>query len=142
MVVSHIDGRLRIRDNAIKNPSIVSALEDIFKEEKGIIEMLINQRVGSMLIFYDSTITDFKGIIKIITPYLNAKKDPDKPALEGALINKGRSLVSRLGRRMLPNIGMLISLALTVISVMIGGKGLHGIAGLFFMGFLGMHILN
>lgn len=77
MVVSHIDGRLRIRDNAIKNPNVAFAVEDVLKGNEGVIEASVNQRVGSVLINYDLAITDIKKIMRMITPYLNAGESLD-----------------------------------------------------------------
>lgn len=142
MVVSHIDGRLRIRNDAIKIPFVASAIEDILKGNRGIIEVSANQRVGSILINYDLAITDIKKIIRIITPYLNARENPDMAGQEAGSMGKRPFSGSGIRRRILSNIGMFVSLTITIISLMIGSKGLHGMAGLIFIALLGMHILN
>lgn len=136
MIVSSVDGRLRIRDDALRNPSTARALEKRLLALKGIVEVKINQRIGSLLVLYDEAVTGIKGIRDAVAGYLDVRR----PIRDTVVRKRGkeRSVIRRISKKV-SNIGMLASLAFSVIAAILGAEGLHVASGALFLFFFAMH---
>ena len=55
MIASFIEGRVRLRANALKNPEKLKQLEDAVKAHDGVLGTFANPRTGSLLVEYDPT---------------------------------------------------------------------------------------
>jgi hypothetical protein len=53
MIVSSIDGRIRIRREALKDPSAVNLALNFMKSRDGVLDFVSNLKTGSLLITYD-----------------------------------------------------------------------------------------
>lgn len=72
MVASFIDGRIRIRDEALILRSLACNIQDALLKNKGITRASVNPRAGSLLVNYDTAEMNREGIIGLIAGYLNA----------------------------------------------------------------------
>lgn len=131
MIVSLVDGRVRIRDEAFKTHSVTSSLKSRLTSAKGVEGVTANPRAGSILIIYDSAATSIQNIIDAVKGYINisaTKKPLDKRKVKSVSI------------RRIINIGMFASLFMSLVGMATGFMKLHLIAGLMFVGFLGIHL--
>jgi len=136
MITSFIDGRLRIRDESLKNPSTAENLRKVLFEVKGVSAVEINRRVGSFLVIYDKAVTGIMKIVEAASAYLNMKE-----MINDAVQRKKKKTAvakKRIVRRV-SNIGMFLSLAASVIAAIVGGKFLHIAAGIAFLIFFATH---
>ena len=53
MIASFIEGRVRLRADALRNPEKLQLLEDAVKAQDGVLSTLANPRTGSLLVEYD-----------------------------------------------------------------------------------------
>lgn len=54
MLVSSIDGRLRLRDGSLKDPRVAARAESLLQANSAVRSICCNPRTGSMLVEYDS----------------------------------------------------------------------------------------
>lgn len=139
MIVSSIDGRVRVRNTMLQHPEAAAAVKKGLASIEGISDVSINHRVGSMLIIYDPCAADIKKITDTISGYMNVKDgkktvrtNRDKRGLPFAITRKRAKL--------LVNAGMAASLLISLAGIALKLKKLHAIAGLLFVGLLGIHI--
>jgi hypothetical protein len=130
MITSFIDGRIRIRDEKLESIAVVSHIEKRLSQLKGIVYVSINRRTRSLLIFYDKTILRLEQVLHVLADYLDIAKAE----------NKRR--ISCIADRKIVNLGMLVSLALSMLGAVADIAALHITAGIIFLGFLGLHIFR
>jgi hypothetical protein len=56
MIASFIDGRIRLRDRALKDPANMDLLRGFIGAQRGILDLRANSRTGSLLVYYDPTV--------------------------------------------------------------------------------------
>lgn len=130
MIVSSIDGRVRIKDKKLKASDIVSKIKNKLLQNEGIKDIYTNHRTGSLLILYDRTILRLEQILYVLADYIEITKTQ---------YSKGINLFAN---RKIINHGMLLSFALSMFGAIADVSGLHIIAGGIFLGFLALHLLR
>lgn len=130
MITSFIDGRLRIRDEKLESIATASHIEKRLSQFKGIVHVAINRRTRSLLIFYDKTILKFEQVLHVLADYLDIAEAENKRC------------ISCIADRKIVNLGMLVSLALSMFGAVLDIAVLHITAGIVFLGFLGLHIFR
>lgn len=130
MITSCIDGRIRIRDEKLESIAIASHIEKRLSQFKGIVYVAINRRTRSLLIFYDKTILKFEQVLHVLADYLDIAKAESKRR------------ISCIADRKIVNLGMLASLAVSMLGAAADIAALHITAGIIFLGFLGLHIFR
>jgi hypothetical protein len=150
MIASFVEGRIRLRDEKLKNSAVVDEIQKRAAQLKGISDVSINQRTGSLLIFYDKAVLRLEQVLHILADYLDAAKTE-----WGLSQNYGHSPRIQRGRlrfgtvpvagpffcRKFVKLGMLASLAVSMLGAAAGIAALHITAGIIFLGFVGLHIL-
>lgn len=58
MITSFVEGRVRFRDEALKNPETVESVLGMLNGVEGVVSATPNLRTGSMLVYYDSEVID------------------------------------------------------------------------------------
>lgn len=58
MITSFVDGRVRFRDEALKNPETAESVLGMLNGVEGVVSAISNLRTGSMLVYYDSEVID------------------------------------------------------------------------------------
>lgn len=130
MITSFIDGRLRIIDEKLESIATASHIEKRLSQFKGIVHVAINRRTRSLLIFYDKTILKFEQVLHVLADYLDIAEAENKRC------------ISCIADRKIVNLGMLVSLALSMFGAVLDIAVLHITAGIVFLGFLGLHIFR
>lgn len=130
MIASFVDRR--IKHEVLRMPHIAETAKNLITGVDGVKNVSINQRAGSALIFYDELVLSVKIILNTISEYFDV-------AFETA-IQKARSF--NINTRRLTSTGLLVSLAVILISLVFGSKTLHIAGGLVFMFFMTIHIFR
>jgi len=142
MIVSFVDGRMRVRDESLKNTFIAKMIKEGLTSLGGVIEVITNQRVGSILIIYEPTRVAINDIISVINRYIAIPDKADRFRTSGndslEIFLKQKSL--KLSVRKIANTGMLASLLLMLFASVLDFTGVHIIAGLIFLLFLSLHL--
>jgi hypothetical protein len=130
MIASFVEGRIRLRDEKLKNKAVVDEIRKRAAQLRGISDVSINQRTGSLLIFYDRAVLRLEQALHILEDYLDAAK------------TECRKYAVSITNRKIVNPGMLASLALSMFGAALDIAALHITAGIVFLGFLGLHIFR
>jgi copper chaperone CopZ len=144
VVTSHIEGRVRIRDEGLKKEALLSEVRNALEASPGIAAVEANPRVGSLLVFYDAAVTGMEKISEIIAEFFGEVE----PAAEGKLESFTRVLrkiprtIPERAKRIAVNAGMLGSLVLSIAAAIIDLKKLHILAGVIFLAFFGFHVFE
>jgi len=158
VIASFVEGRIRLRDEKFKNRAVGDEIQKNVAHLKGILNVSINQRTGSLLIFYDKTILKLEQLLHVLADYLDAAKAVSRKANRGLSQNYGHSPhikyeaghsdletvpVARVSitNRKIVKLGMLASLAVSMLGAAADIAALHITAGIIFLGFVGLHIL-
>ncbi len=128
------EGRIRIRNAALKVGEMGYALRDELLAAKGVLDVQVNKRIGSMLVLYDKARISAESILQRVATALHV--DLDK--VRAGLSNINRKLVSREGRRYV-KAGMGASLGIAMGALAVSGRW-HILAGTVFLGCLGAHL--
>ena len=141
VVTSHIEGRVRIRDEGLKKEALLSKVRNSLEDCPGIGSVEANLRVGSILVLYDATVTGLERISAIIAEFLGE----NEPVAEARMENFSRVLrkiprtIPARAKRIAVNVGMIGSLVLSIAAAIINLKKLHILAGVIFLAFFGIH---
>jgi hypothetical protein len=63
LIVSFIDGRLRFRDQALKQPAVMETARALIIAQPGVLSLQANPLTGSILIHYDPAILDRESLL-------------------------------------------------------------------------------
>ncbi|GFM36645.1 HMA2 domain-containing protein [Desulfovibrio psychrotolerans] len=127
-------GRIRFRNGALKAGELGYALRDELLAAKGVLDVQLNKRIGSMLVLFDKARITAETILKRIAAHL----DIDLAKVREGLNNMNRIIGSRAARRNV-KIGMGVALGTAMASLAYSGRW-HAVAGSVFMLFLGTHL--
>lgn len=131
MIVSFIEGRIRLRDERLRISQLADAVKEILLNIKGIKEVSANQRAGSILILYDKAVLKLEQILQVLADYLNIRVNYEKAK---------QATCNPASIRRIAKIGMLLSLAISISAALLDLKALHVAFGVIFLGFLGLHL--
>lgn len=127
-------GRLRVRNGALKSNELATCVKEKLFEAKGVLEVQVNRRVGSVLVLFDKARISVERVMGRIatalgmdTKKLSAKAQSAQKAISG---KKGRRYVKR---------GMIVALA-AALGVVAYSEKWHVIAGGAFLTLLGAHL--
>lgn len=145
IVASLLDGRLRVRDEALKREPLATRVRDALLATPGVAAAEVNPRVGSMLVLYDAALAAVDQILETVAGLLGTSVQagpetaaPGRPARMP--LSGGMSLFpSPAMKRRVVNLGMLASLALSIAAAVLDFKKLHILAGILFLALFGDH---
>lgn len=139
VIASHVEGRLRVRDPRLRQPRVLYALREKLLLRPDVREVSCNPKVGSLLVLYRSLRNSFREISSLLGEFLGrAVPSAPKAAPAPKTSPRCRPLLSR---RRVVNFGMLASLLASLIASA-GSTQLHILAGLIFLGILGVHLFD
>lgn len=153
VVASLLDGRVRIRDEGLKREPLVARVREELLATPGVSEVEVNTRVGSLLVLYSAAVTAAEKILKTVSQLLGsaeAASGSEQPARSGSARPGIFAKLSRFKdasfaepsvfkRRVLNNIGMLVSLVASLGAAIFGLKKLHILTGVVFLALFGDH---
>lgn len=127
-------GRIRFRNEALKVAEFGYTIRDSLLELKGVMQVQVNKRIGSILILFDKTKVSADKILNRIAESLGvdmAKVKKSVGDMQKALTGKkGRTYVKR---------GMMAALG-TALGVLLISEKWHAIAGAAFVSMLALHL--
>lgn len=78
LLVSAIDGRIRLRDARFRNPQVSERAECLLRGNPAVRHACCNQRTGSLLVEYDAKAAGEATILAMLAPLLNGRRSPGK----------------------------------------------------------------
>lgn len=127
-ISSFIDGRVRLRHPALKDPSLAEAACSVLSGVEGVESVQANPVIGSLLMFYNPKKLSKEALLELAKEglaLLPKGEHSRKAPASRSLLNM---MLSRNTARMV-NRAMCISLLLCVASAFIGMPALHRAAG-------------
>ncbi len=129
-IVSFVDGRVRLRHDALKNPEIAAVAEAAAGGIDGVTSVRVNPVTGSLLVFYDPDRLSRERLAALadewsaFLPEENAvKKDGRARECGGVSALLGRRAVRLVDR------ALLVSLLASLVGAAAGMGTLHRVAG-------------
>ncbi|MBI1921751.1 MAG: hypothetical protein HYS23_11810 [Geobacter sp.] len=74
LLVSAIDGRIRLRDARFRNPQVSERAECLLRGNSAVRHACCNQRTGSLLVEYDAKAAGEATILAMLAPLLNGRR--------------------------------------------------------------------
>ena len=144
VVASLLDGRVRVRDEALKSEPRAAQVRDALLATPGVAAAEVNLRVGSMLVLYDAALAAVDQILESIAGLLGTSVTPGEAAAQKRpfrmpLAGKVSLSLTPAVKRRVVNIGMFASLLLSVAAAILDLKKLHILAGVVFLALFGDH---
>ena len=148
-ITSHFEGRVRIRDDGLKKEPLLSRAREALLAMPGVSEVEANPRVGSLLVLYAAAVTAVEKMMKTLSDILGSWEEVRAADEPGQAIGKipfarrvSFTMPSVMKRRIMNNIGMLASLALSLGAAVFYLKKLHVLAGIVFVALFGIHLFE
>lgn len=129
-------GRFRFRHHALKVGDVTLDLRDKLLEIKGVLDVEVNKRVGSLLVLFDKTKTSLKNILEKIAATLGL---PIEKIYSGA--NSAQKALTSKKARSLTKKGLMVSGVATLGALAFSEKT-HVIAGLTCLGIVSLHVFQ
>lgn len=136
MISSFIDGRVRIRCDALRNPDAAAAIEGTLRETPGVLSATANPRTGGLLVEYDPDAVTQEQLLeaaKMLDAFAAQEQAVPKKACCCRRLTKAEAM--RISKR-----GMLGSLAALVVFAAADRKQPHMLAGGLFLAFNAYHL--
>jgi hypothetical protein len=93
MIASFIDGRIRLRGSALKNPDNMAMLRSFIGAEQGILDLRANSRTGSLLVYYDPSVISREALASAATLLESDLFRAEKTRPGKSLFTKKESLI-------------------------------------------------
>jgi hypothetical protein len=140
MRTNGFEGRIRVRDEALKAPALVEAVREAVLALPGVQAVTDNRRIGSLLIVYDAAATNGVVVRHVLGRFL---PEEERRGAAKAGILPGRSCLSALpDRRRMLGTGLAASFLLTAAGAGLHLKALHTVAGIVFSALAGIHLYD
>ncbi len=139
MICSFIDGRVRIRAAALKDPAKMALVESAVKEQPGVHTAVANLRTGSLLVEYDPQVISREMLTmaaQALEAQLGEAPQTEKTGKNRAQCRRGRSNLLPAKTEMAL---LTAAFGLTLAGGIINTR-LHVVAGLLFSLFAANHI--
>lgn len=127
-------GRIRFRNEALKAAEFAYTVRDALLEVKGVLQVQVNKRIGSMLVLYDKTKISAENILNKIADALGV----DMEKVNKGVQNMRKALTGPKGRRYVKR-GMFASLA-AALGIVCFSEKWHVAAGIVFVHLLAAHL--
>ena len=134
MTAGTASGRIRFRNEALKVAEFGMTVRDALLEAKGVLEVQVNRRIGSLLVIFDKSRINAEKILTRIADALGV--DLDKMKKQAQQLQ--RTISGRDARKYVKR-GLLASLGLAL-GVVFLSEEWHVAAGTAFVGLLAAHL--
>lgn len=136
MIASMTQGRLRLRSGALKVEDVAREARERLLDLKGVLEVQVNRRVGSLLVFYDKARIGAEALLARVAELLHV----DLERLKAGVARADKALRTPEARRAVKR-GMAGALVLAVGALAVSGKA-HAGAGALFLALAGVHVFQ
>jgi hypothetical protein len=154
LIASSIPGRLRLRDRALRGDARLDALGASVACWRGVADVEVNSRAGSLLIRYDAArlrpaMCEARAVAAVEKMLAaNAQDGTRESAKENAKVGAGETVVQphhpggtpRVRANRWAKRGMLASLAVSLLLAGAGRKRWHALTGVLFLHALAAHL--
>lgn len=134
MTTAEAQGRIRFRDELLKVEEKAATAKESLLKTKGVVEVAINQRVGSLLVLFDKSKVMADHLLLRLAECLGI----DPARIKAGLTRVSRTVTSRRARRIV-KLGMLGAGITTLTLLAYSEKG-HAIAGGIWVSLMGAHL--
>ncbi len=131
-VPSFIEGRIRLRHPALRDPDLMAAAGTYLENIDGVTAVQRNASAGSLLIFYDPGKLgrdDVTAYLEQGAEILGATAGAQNDQVAGGPGRSGKKKLPALNSRKITNRVMLGSLLCSLAGIAFGAKTLHTVAG-------------
>jgi len=134
MTVAAAQGRIRFRNEALQVAEFGYAVRDSLLEIKGVVQVQVNKRIGSILILFDKTKVSAEKILNSIAESLGV----DMAKVKKNVSNMQKALTGKKGRTYVKR-GLLASMA-ALLGIVYFSEKWHVAAGVAFVHLLALHL--
>ncbi|SOB60120.1 conserved protein of unknown function [Pseudodesulfovibrio profundus] len=127
-------GRIRFRNEALKVAEFGYGVRDALLEVKGVVQVQVNKRIGSILILFDKTKVSGEKILSKIADSLGV----DMKKVKANISSMQKSLTGKKGRTYVKR-GLMASIA-AALGIVYFSEKWHVAAGVVFVHFLALHL--
>ncbi len=127
-------GRIRFRNEALKVAEFAYTIRDSLLEVKGVVQVQVNKRIGSILILFDKTKVSAENILNKVADTLGV----DMTKVKTSAKDVQKALTSRKGRKYVKR-GLITAIA-AALGVVYFSEKWHVVAGVAFVHLLGLHL--
>lgn len=129
-IVSFVDGRVRLRHHALKNPEMAAVAEAAAGGIDGVTSVRVNPVTGSMLLFYDPERISREHLASLADEW-SAFLPEDRASEKNGRSSEGGCVSALLGRRAVRFVdrALLVSLLASLAGAAAGMGTLHRVAG-------------
>lgn len=127
-------GRIRFRNESLKVAEFGYTVRDSLLEIKGVVQVQVNKRIGSILILFDKTKVNTDKILTKIAESLGV----DMTKIKSNVSNMQKALAGRKGRKYVKR-GMMASMA-ALLGIVYFSEKWHVAAGVAFVHLLALHL--
>ena len=153
VVASVVDGRVRIRDEKLKNASTVERVKDELMANSEVSSVEGNHRVGSLLVLYDAARGAVEKILKAVSELLGSEIDLGESAAPAeakprcsfqlrSLAEKLRFPASVRTKKKMLNWALLGTFLVSITAALFYLKRVHVLAGLLFTALVADHVYS
>lgn len=129
-IASFIDGRVRLRHHALKDPELAAVVQETAGSLEGVTSVTVNPVTGSLLLFYDPDRLSREQLLGMAGEW--AALLPQEPERRrGACCGCASALLGRKATRLVDRV-LLVTLLASLAGASSGMGGLHRTAGAVF----------
>jgi len=139
-ITSCIDGRIRLRDEELTQPSLAEAVQAKLYALPEIRTVRINRRTGSLLIIFDRIRTTLRKILSALAGFFGLPAAKGSSGSDSSCASAPAHARPYFTGRRAVNLGMLASLIVSIGGAIAGTEGLHIAVGVLFVALVGVHI--
>lgn len=136
MIASMIDGRIRFRHRTLKGEGYAATMHDRLYELKGVRDVSINSRIGSLLVLFSNTEISAEEVLKVIGKVLRINCEWFKQEVQKLDLVMSSPKTRRYIKR-----GLLAALGTTLLLALLADD-YHPFGGAAFMTLLTMHLIQ
>ena len=127
-------GRIRFRNEALKVAEFAYTIRDSLLEVKGVVQVQVNKRIGSILILFDKSKVSADKILNQIAETLGV----DMTKVKTGVKDMQKALTSRKGRKYVKR-GLMATIA-AALGIVYFSEKWHVVAGVTFIHLLALHL--
>jgi len=133
-VAAETQGRIRFRNEALKVAEFGYTVRDSLLELKGVVQVQVNKRIGSILILFDKTKITTEKILTKVAETLGV----DMKKVKSSVSNMKKALTGKKGRTYVKR-GLIASMA-AALGIVYFSEKWHVITGVAFVHLLALHL--
>lgn len=126
--------RFRFRCESLKLEERANAVKDALSKTKGVAEIAVNKRVGSLLVLFDRGKVQAEQLFSTIARCLGLEPEQVK----NKLTSFNRTITGKKGRRVVKR-GMMVA-GITALSLLTVSEDKHAMAGVVWISLIAAHI--